>query len=178
MLGQLNLPRLVNRLSVLNKVDMKITSKSFPDKGMIPEKFTQEGEDLSPEIEISGVPVGTKSLVLICMDPDAPDPEAPQRTFIHWVIYNLPASALVLEEGADVPSLFPSSAYGLNDRDKLGYIGPKPPIGTHRYYFKAYAIDIRLTFATPPTAKDVLSAIDGRVIAMAEYMGKYKLKGN
>lgn len=154
---------------------MLISSPNFSNGGMIPRKFTQQGEDISPAIEIKDLPEGAKSIVLVCMDPDAPDPQAPKRTFIHWIVYNLPAVPLYLPEGADPKMLYPNCFQGLNDRGKVGYIGPKPPIGIHRYYFKAFAADCWLKFEKTPSLKEIYYSLDGRVVAMAEYMGRYKL---
>lgn len=151
---------------------MQIQSEDFSHGEMLPERFTQFGEDISPQLTISDVPAAAKSVVLICSDPDAPDPAAPQRVFTHWVLYNLPAKNLELPAGADIRSLFPHAAEGMNDKDRLGYVGPKPPIGTHRYYFKAYAVMTRFE-KKGLTRKQVLEAIDGKVVGMAEIMGRF-----
>lgn len=155
---------------------MKIESPAFSFGAPIPREYTQQGEDISPPIEISEIPAGTESIVLVCVDPDAPDPAAPKLTFVHWVVYNLPAQALSIPAGADLQALYPSCSLGLNGRGEARYIGPKPPIGTHRYFFKAFAIDTVLTFDHVPELKDVFNVIDGRVIKMAETMGTYKLE--
>ena len=142
---------------------LEIQSPAFATGAPIPKEFTQQGSDMSPPLDITNIPKGTQSLVLVCVDPDAPDPEAPKLTFVHWVAYNLPAQQLSIPEG-------------VNGRGTVGYIGPKPPIGTHRYFFKVFAVDTVLSFNEPPELKDVFNAIDGRVVQMAETMGTYKLQ--
>ena len=114
---------------------LEIQSPAFATGAPIPKEYTQQGSDMSPPLEITNIPKGTQSLVLVCVDPDAPDPEAPKLTFVHWVAYNLPAQDLSIPEGADLENLFPGSCEGVNGRGTVGYIGPKPPIGTHRYFF-------------------------------------------
>lgn len=155
---------------------MKIESSAFSFGAPIPREYTQQGEDLSPPIRISDIPAGSDSVVLVCVDPDAPDPQAPKLTFVHWVVYNLPPQQLSIPAGADLPAIYPSCSLGLNGRNEIGYIGPKPPIGTHRYFFKAFAVDTVLTFDYVPELKDVFNVIDGRVVKMAETMGTYKLQ--
>lgn len=155
---------------------LEIQSPAFATGAPIPKEFTQQGSDMSPPLDITNIPKGTQSLVLVCVDPDAPYPEAPKLTFVHWVAYNLPAQQLSIPEGADLESLFPGSCEGVNGRGTVGYIGPKPPIGTHRYFFKVFAVDTVLSFNEPPELKDVFNAIDGRVVQMAETMGTYKLQ--
>lgn len=155
---------------------MKIQSPAFANQGWIPEKYTQEGEDFSPQLLISDVPSEAQSLVLICLDPDAPDPKAPVRVFTHWILYNLPVTIAEIPEGAKLPDLGDGVKEGLNDRGQSGYIGPKPPIGAHRYFFKLYALNCRLNFKEPPTRNQVFNAMDGNIVAMAEVMGRYQLK--
>ena len=125
---------------------LEIQSPAFATGAPIPKEYTQQGSDMSPPLEITNIPKGTQSLVLVCVDPDAPDPEAPKLTFVHWVAYNLPAQDLSIPEGADLENLFPGSCEGVNGRGTVGYIGPKPPIGTHRYFFKVFAVDTVLSF--------------------------------
>lgn len=156
---------------------LKIESSAFGFGDPIPEKFTQFGENLSPPIEITNIPKGTKSIVLVCVDPDAPDPAAPKLTFVHWVVYNLPAKDILLSAGADIKAIYPQASEGLNGRGTAGYIGPRPPIGTHRYFFKAFAVDSVLEISHTPELKDVYNHIDGHVVQMAETMGTFKAKG-
>ena len=103
---------------------LEIQSPAFATGAPIPKEYTQQGSDMSPPLEITNIPKGTQSLVLVCVDPDAPDPEAPKLTFVHWVAYNLPAQDLSIPEGADLENLFPGSCEGVNGRGTVGYIGP------------------------------------------------------
>jgi Raf kinase inhibitor-like YbhB/YbcL family protein len=121
-----------------------LTSLAFKQDGHIPSKYTCEGEDVSPPLAWDGVPEGTKSLVLIIDDPDAPDPKAPQRVWVHWVVYNIPPGVNGLPENASKAGLPQGTAVGLNDFKKTGYGGPCPPIGRHRYIHKLYALDTTL----------------------------------
>ncbi len=156
---------------------MTITSSAFENNGFIPEIYTQELDDISPPLTISNVPKGTVSLVLLVLDPDAPDPAKPLRTYTHWVLYNLPPDLTTLSPGVNIDSI-PGAMSGLNGRGEKGYIGPKPPIGTHRYFFDLYALDTKLQFDQPPTALQVLEAMNGHVITEAVLIGKYLLKKN
>src|SRR5262245_55427121 len=113
-------------------MSLKLISNAFAHKGDIPPLFTHDGQDASPPLQWSEEPSGTKSFALIVDDPDAPDPKAPRRTYVHWVLYNMPASVHSLPEGATAP---PGAAEGLNDSGSPGYQGPAPPIGKHRYFF-------------------------------------------
>jgi Raf kinase inhibitor-like YbhB/YbcL family protein len=151
---------------------LRITSTAFADGARIPAKYTCEGEDLSPPLEWSGVPQGTKSLVLIVDDPDAPDPKAPRMTWVHWVLYDLPPDAHGLAEG--VSALPPGAKSGLNDWKRTGYGGPCPPIGRHRYFHKLYALDTKLSGLAKPTKANVEAAMRGHVLAEAQLMGTYQ----
>jgi hypothetical protein len=152
---------------------MRITSADFKDREFIPKRFTQFGENVSPELTVTAVPSAAVSVALICSDPDAPDPQAPQRVFTHWVLFNLPAEELHLAAGIQILPHYPQASEGLNDRGTAGYIGPRPPIGTHRYYFRAYALTERLSFSEPPTRQQLLSAMDGKVISSAQIVGLF-----
>ncbi len=153
---------------------MKISSPAFADNGFIPIEYTQEGEDLSPPLVISDIPEAAKSLVLIVEDPDAPDPENPKLIFTHWIVYNLPPKAMELTAGQAIDQI-PGASEGLNDRGTVGYIGPRPPIGVHRYFFKLYALNTELSFERPPQRKEILREMDGRVVGSAQIIGLYKL---
>ncbi len=153
---------------------LEIHSPAFGPNGAIPAKFTCEGEDASPPLAWSGVPAGTKSLVLIVDDPDAPDPRAPQMTWVHWVLANLPPDATGLAEGVSAASLPPGTLAGLNDWKRAGYGGPCPPIGRHRYFHKLYALDRSLTGLQQPTKAQVEAAMRGHVLAQAELVGTYQ----
>jgi Raf kinase inhibitor-like YbhB/YbcL family protein len=116
---------------------------------------------------------GVKSFVLIVDDPDAPDPAAPQRVYVHWVLYDLPPDARELPEGTTSESLPPGTREGKNDWDRIGYGGPCPPIGQHRYYFKLYALDVTLGDLKTPTKARVLDAMEGHVLSETELVGLY-----
>ena len=129
---------------------------------------------LDPPLQWTGVPADAKSLVLIVDDPDAPDPEAPRMTWVHWVLYNIPPEAVGMPEGvvsADLPS---GTVEGLNDWKRAGYGGPCPPIGRHRYFHKLYALDTMLPDLKNPTKAAVESAMKGHVIGQAELVGRYE----
>lgn len=154
-----------------------LTSPAFPHNGEIPRRYTCEGEDISPPLVWSGAPEGTKSFALIVDDPDAPDPNAPKMTWVHWVLYNLLSSARELPE-AVVSDSFPAGAEeGKNDWRNLGYGGPCPPIGRHRYFHKLYALDVVLPDLGAPTKSDLEKAMEGHVLAKAELIGTYEKKG-
>ena len=153
---------------------MKVTSNAFEHSASIPKRYTCEGEDLSPPLAWSDVPAGTRSLALIVDDPDAPDPAAPKMTWVHWVLYNLPASTLHLDQGI-APSQLPAGTLeGKNDWKRTGYGGPCPPIGRHRYFHKLYALDAMLPDLKQPTKDQLLKAMQGHVLAQAELMGTYQ----
>lgn len=147
-----------------------LTSPAFAAGQLIPSAHTCEGSDMSPPLAWSDIPAGTKSLALIVDDPDAPDPAAPQRTWVHWVLYNIPASASGLPQGSH-----PQGALdGTNDWKRSGYGGPCPPIGKHRYFFKLYALDTELPDLHKPTKAALESAMAGHVLARAELVGLYQ----
>jgi len=140
--------------------------------GDIPARFTCEGRDLSPPLVFAGAPDGTRSLALIADDPDAPDPAAPRMTWVHWILYNLPAGAGGLEEAVkDLPD---GTLEGLNDWKRTGYGGPCPPIGRHRYFFKLYALDVELPNLGAPDKARLLEAMRGHVLAQAHLVGNYE----
>lgn len=151
---------------------MKLESSAFTPNQLIPATYTCDGKDLSPPLSWSEPPEGTKSLVLIVDDPDAPD-----RTFVHWVVYNLPATTRQLPEGlSHQPELSQGGIQGKNDFDRYGYGGPCPPSGTHRYFFKLYAVDTGLELEPGATKSAVLQALEGRVLEQAELVGHYTRK--
>jgi Raf kinase inhibitor-like YbhB/YbcL family protein len=151
---------------------LKITSSAFADGAAIPAKYTCEGEDLSPPLAWTGVPAGANSLVLIVDDPDAPDPKAPRMTYVHWVLYDLPPDSSGLAE--DVDKLPTGAQAGKNDWRRADYGGPCPPIGRHRYFFKLYALDTKLSSLVNPTKLDVVTAMQGHVLAEAQTVGTYQ----
>jgi Raf kinase inhibitor-like YbhB/YbcL family protein len=149
---------------------IKITSTAFEEGGMIPEPYTCDGKDISPPLAWTSVPEGTQSLALICDDPDAP-----VGTWVHWVLFNLPADVTTLPENV-LPNktLENGSKQGKNDFRKIGYGGPCPPGGTHRYYFKLYALDTTLDAKPGITKQDLLNAMEGHILAEGQLMGKYR----
>ncbi|MGE5339356.1 MAG: YbhB/YbcL family Raf kinase inhibitor-like protein [Gemmatimonadota bacterium] len=153
---------------------MKISSSAFGPVGAIPARFTCEGQDVSPPLAWRDAPAATKSVALIVDDPDAPDPNAPKMTWVHWVLYNLPPSGELPEAARSLPS---GTLLGLNDWKRTGYGGPCPPIGRHRYFFKIYALDAVLPDLHRPTKGQLEKAMDGHVLARAELIGTYEKRG-
>ncbi len=149
---------------------LALESKAFRPGGDIPRKFTCEGEDLSPALFWSEPPPGTQSLALI-----ADDPDAPAGTWVHWVLYDLDPQVRELPEGVPKTEQAAGGRQGLNDFRKLGYGGPCPPPGKpHRYFFKLYALDGKLSVRNRATKQDVEKAMQGHILAQAELMGRYK----
>lgn len=153
---------------------MNLTSDSFQNNGTIPALHTCEGKDISPQLAWTGVPENAKSLVLIVDDPDAPDPAAPQRTWVHWVLYNIPVDVTGLKEGVSGKELSTGTLQGNNDWKRTKYGGPCPPIGKHRYFFKLYALDTVLPDLKQPSKAAVEKAMQGHVLAQAELIGLYQ----
>ncbi len=153
---------------------MKISSSAFGAVGAIPARYTCEGQDVSPPLAWRDAPTATKSVALIVDDPDAPDPNAPKMTWVHWVLYNLPPTGELAEAARTFP---PGTLLGLNDWKRTGYGGPCPPIGRHRYFFKIYALDAMLPDLRRPTKAQVEKAMDGHVLARAELIGTYEKRG-
>lgn len=143
---------------------MKLTSPAFQDNMHIPSKYTCDGDDLSPPLSISDVPSSAKSLALVMDDPDAP-----VGTWDHWVVFNISASTKDIQRGTE-----PKGIAGKNSWGRTGYGGPCPPSGTHRYFFKLYALDTMLDVPEGSTKKDVEKAMQGHIVAQAQLMGKYK----
>jgi len=153
---------------------MNLTSPAFKNNGSIPSVYTCDGKDISPALDWSGVPKNAKSLVLIVDDPDAPDPAAPKMTWVHWVLYNLPATATGLAEAISDSALPSGTLQGLNDWKRTGYGGPCPPIGRHRYYHKLYALDTVLPDLKRPTKSRVEQAMRGHIIEQVVLLGTYQ----
>jgi hypothetical protein len=152
---------------------MKIISSAFSEGGGIPSKYTCDGQDISPPLEWKDAPGDTKSFALISDDPDAPG-----GTWVHWVAFNIPPTAAKLEENIKHDREFANGMkQGSNDWPKIGYGGPCPPSGTHRYYFKLYALDTMLDIKPGATKEQLLKAMKGHVLAEARLMGKYKRQG-
>jgi len=155
-------------------VSLTITSTAFAPNGAIPSVYTCEGSDVSPPLAWSGAPAGTKSFVLIVDDPDAPDPAAPRMTWVHWVLYNIPASAGGLSEAVKPAALPAGTREGVNDWGRTGYGGPCPPIGRHRYFHKLHALDVVLPDLGHPDKAALEAAIRGHVLAQAVLIGTYQ----
>jgi Raf kinase inhibitor-like YbhB/YbcL family protein len=154
---------------------MELTSTAFTPGGDIPGRFTCEGQDTAPSLAWSGVPDGTRSLALIVDDPDAPDPAHPQRTWVHWVLHDIPPAATGLPEGGK--PLPQGTREGTNDWGRTGYGGPCPPIGRHRYFFKLYALDGVLGDLQAPKKAGLEKAMQGHVLAQCELVGTYQKHG-
>ena len=154
-----------------------LTSPTFANNGEIPKQYTCEGADVSPPLNWSEAPQGTKSFALIVDDPDAPDPRAPKTTWVHWVVHNIPAETRKLAEGAAQRGLPTQAVQGLNDWKRVGYGGPCPPIGRHRYFHKLYALDTELPGLERPTKTELLEAVKGHVLAEAQLIGTYQKGG-
>lgn len=152
----------------------KLESLAFVNGGEIPEKYTCEGENISPPLSWRSIHPETKSLALIVDDPDAPDPKKPQRTWVHWVLYNIPVEINSLEEG--ILQLPTGIQTGANDWKKINYGGPCPPIGRHRYFHKLYALDMKLKDLGEPTKSDLEKAMKGHVLEKTELIGTYEKK--
>lgn len=149
---------------------MQITSSVFLEGDMIPAKYTCDGKNISPPLEWKDFPAGTKSFALISEDPDAP-----VGLWIHWVVYNIPVSMTKLDEHVKPEREFKNGMrQGSNSWPKIGYGGPCPPSGTHRYYFKLYALDAPMNLAPGATKEELLQAMKGHLLVEAQLMGKYK----
>ncbi|PYK83736.1 MAG: YbhB/YbcL family Raf kinase inhibitor-like protein [Verrucomicrobia bacterium] len=146
---------------------MKISSSAFQEGGTIPEKFSKNGQNVSPELRVEGAPAEAKSLALIVDDPDAP-----VGLFTHWLVWNIDPKTTEIAEGSP-----PNGAVqGTNDYPNLGYGGPQPPSGTHRYYFKIFALDRMLDLKSGAKRREVDAAMRGHVIGQGELMGRYSKK--
>jgi Raf kinase inhibitor-like YbhB/YbcL family protein len=143
---------------------MKITSPDFEEGEMMPRETSCEGRDVSPELHISGVPEGARSLALICDDPDAPG-----GTFVHWLVWNIPTDTKTIERGKE-----PDGVQGMNGFSGRGYRGPCPPSGTHRYFFRIFALKDKLDLKEGLRKQALKEAMDPHIIAKAELMGKYR----
>ena len=155
-------------------MSLTIASIAFPANGAIPAAYTCEGDDRSPPLAWSGAPAGTKSFALVVDDPDAPDPAAPRMTWVHWVLYDIPATATALAEDVDPGDLPKGTREGVNDWGRTGYGGPCPPIGRHRYFHKLYALDTVLGDLHRPKKAALEQAMKGHVLAEAVLVGTYQ----
>jgi Raf kinase inhibitor-like YbhB/YbcL family protein len=151
---------------------MHLHSSAFNQHEEIPGKYTCDGEDISPPLEWENPPAGTKSIAVIMDDPDAPI-----GTWIHWVLFNLPADKSFLSENTPNSSELPTGGkHGINSWGRLGYGGPCPPSGTHRYYFKLYALDAVLDIPSGIRKKKLLQLMEGHILDQSELVGLYKRK--
>ena len=155
-------------------MSLTITSSAFAPNGAIPPLYTCEGKDLSPPLAFGGVPAGTKSLARIVDDPDAPDPAAPRMTWVHWMLYNMPAATPGLPEAIKSSALPAGTREGQNDWGRTGYGGPCPPIGRHRYFHKLYALDVVLPTLARPDKPALEKAMQGHILERAELIGTYQ----
>ena len=150
-------------------MEIKLTSSAFKDGDMMPKRYTCDGEEFSPPLEWSNLPEGTKTIAIINDDPDAP-----MGTWVHWVIFNIPPGLKGLPENVPAVKVLDNGAIqGVNSSHTIGYSGPCPPSGTHRYYFKIYALDTDLKLKPGVAKKDLLEAMEGRVLGEGQLMGKY-----
>lgn len=157
-----------------NPMSLTITSTAFAPNAAIPSLYTCEGKDMSPPLAWSGAPASTKGLALIVDDPDAPDPAAPKMTWVHWVLYNIPAAANGLPEAIKSTALPAGTREGINDWGRTGYGGPCPPIGRHRYYHKLYALDTVLPELKRADKAALEKAMQGHILAQAVLIGTYQ----
>ncbi|HFD86589.1 MAG TPA: YbhB/YbcL family Raf kinase inhibitor-like protein [Gammaproteobacteria bacterium] len=155
-------------------MSLLITSTAFSEGNEIPSEYTCDGKDISPSLSWTGVPAEAKSLVLIVDDPDAPDPAAPKMTWIHWLLYNLPAETGGLSEAAGNSEPPAGVLQGLNSWNRTGYGGPCPPIGRHRYFFKLYALDTDLPDLGHPDIDKLRAAMQGHVLEESILIGTYQ----
>jgi Raf kinase inhibitor-like YbhB/YbcL family protein len=153
-------------------MQLSVMSPAFTSGGSIPAKHTCDGADKAPALTWDGVPDGAQSLALIVDDPDAPDPKHPRTTWVHWVLYNMPATTTELPEGGQ--PLPAGTLEGKNDWKRTGYGGPCPPIGRHRYFFKLFVLDTVLPDLNEPTKADLEKAMEGHVLERASLMGTYQ----
>lgn len=149
---------------------MKLQSPAFKHEEDIPSKYTSDGEDVSPELHWSQVPEGTKSFAIISHDPDAPSGD-----WTHWVIFNIPATEVSIEEGTPAKEeLHNGAKQGRNSFENFGYQGPCPPSGRHRYFFKLYALDVMLSLPVGATRHDLEKGMEGHILDSAELLGVYQ----
>lgn len=151
----------------------QLSSPAYAGGSAIPARFTCDGNDVSPPLAWSGAPAGTRSFAFILDDPDAPDPAAPKMTWVHWVLYDIPADVHGLPEGGS-QHLPAGTRDGSNGWKRSGYGGPCPPIGRHRYFHKLYALDVVLPDLHRPGKDALLAAMRGHVLAQAQLIGTYQ----
>jgi len=152
---------------------MQLTSTQFTNGSPIPSAYTCDGRGVSPPLAFSRIPPNARSFALTAEDPDAHDARGGKRTFVHWVVYNLPASSSGLPEDFRVSSV-PGAGEGINDANRRGYTGPCPPSGSHHYVFTLYALDAVLQGVHDPTKADLGRAVQGHVLETAQLVGTYE----
>lgn len=150
-----------------------LTSPAFVDGGALPPRFTGDGDDVSPPLAWDSAPNGTRAFALIVDDPDAPDPRKPKRTWVHWVVADIPAETTSLPEAASGRAMPQGAVEGRNDSNDVGYSGPYPPVGRHRYFFRLHALDSPVRLPQGHTKAELLKAIEGHVLDSAQLMGTY-----
>ena len=150
---------------------MEIRSPAFPHEGPIPRRYTCDGADVSPPLVFEDVPERARSLVLVVEDPDAPDPARPRMVWVHWLVYDLAPDCGGLPEGGPLPA---GARQGTNDFGRTAWGGPCPPVGTHRYFFRLYALSEPLGDLGAPRKGALLAAMDGKVLAEAQLVGLYR----
>lgn len=155
-------------------MSLTLTSMAFGAGKIIPAAYTCDGDDVSPPLAWSNVPEQAKSLVLVVEDPDAPNPADPQRTWVHWILYNLPPTVRSLPPSVRPPDLPPGARQGLNDWKRQGYGGPCPPVGRHRYFHLLYALDTMLPDMGVVSRTELDKAMEGHVLERAELIGLYQ----
>jgi len=155
-------------------MSFSITSAAFDAGQEIPKRYTCDEKDISPPLQWTGVPEGSQSLVLIMDDPDAPDPEAPKMTWVHWILYNLPTGSDGLPDAVQDGGLPSETRQGINSWGRTGYGGPCPPIGRHRYFFKLYALNCTVPDLDHPDKDELLKHMQGHVLAETVLMGTYQ----
>lgn len=154
---------------------LTLSSPAYEHNGSIPRTYTSQGENISPPLEWSGTPAGTMSFVLIVDDPDAPDPRAPQVTWVHWVLYDIPAEARSLSADAMRHGLPAGTRAGINGWKRTSYGGPAPPTGRHRYFHRLYALAVVLPDLEYPPKARLLNAMKGHVLAETQLIGTYQM---
>lgn len=150
---------------------MLLTSPAFDNGGKIPSEYTCDGSNINPELNISGIVKGAKSLVIIMDDPDVPESVRKDRMWVHWVVFNIPPTTSRIPKNSQ-----PHGTPGMNTGNQLSYQGPCPPDREHRYYFKLYALDRMLDLPRGATKAEVEKAMNGHILANAELMGRYDRK--
>jgi len=159
----------------MGALSLELTSEMFNNNQPMPSAYTCEGDNISPPLQWSHPPHDTQSLVLICDDPDAPDPANPKMTWVHWVMYDIPVSSNSLSENISADETLDNGAHqGKTDFHKIGYGGPCPPIGSHRYFFKLYALDINLNLPAGKTKQEIETAMEGHILDQGELIGTYQ----